>query len=122
MIDYFSEIPNTLPLQIEVCKETIQWTIQEKRIFLKQALETRLIALYLDNKMYSDSLALVGTLLKELKKLDDKMVLVEVQLLESRVCHALRNLPKAKVNPADLASWNGPDRHSLHHWYPQKKY
>lgn len=98
LIDYFSEIPNTLPLQIEVCKETIQWTIQEKRIFLKQALETRLIALYLDNKMYSDSLALVGTLLKELKKLDDKMVLVEVQLLESRVCHALRNLPKAKVS------------------------
>lgn len=64
---------------------------------MKQALETRLIALYLDNKMYSDSLALVATLLKELKKLDDKMVLVEVQLLESRVCHALRNLPKAKV-------------------------
>ncbi|KAF9579285.1 26S proteasome regulatory subunit rpn6 [Lunasporangiospora selenospora] len=97
LIDYFSEIPNTLPLQIDVCKQTIQWTIQEKRIFLKQALETRLIALYLDNKMYSDSLALVATLLKELKKLDDKMVLVEVQLLESRVCHALRNLPKAKA-------------------------
>lgn len=97
LIDYFSEIPNTLPLQIDVCKQTIQWTIQEKRIFLKQALETRLIALYLDHKMYSDSLALVATLLKELKKLDDKMVLVEVQLLESRVCHALRNLPKAKV-------------------------
>lgn len=97
LIDYFSEIPNTLPLQIDVCKQTIQWTIQEKRIFLKQALETRLVALYLDNKMYSDSLALIATLLKELKKLDDKMVLVEVQLLESRVCHALRNLPKAKV-------------------------
>lgn len=56
-----------------------------------------MIALYLDNKMYSDSLALVATLLKELKKLDDKMVLVEVQLLESRVCHALRNLPKSRV-------------------------
>lgn len=64
---------------------------------MKQALETRLVALYLDNKMYSDSLALIATLLKELKKLDDKMVLVEVQLLESRVCHALRNLPKAKA-------------------------
>ncbi|KAF9983526.1 26S proteasome regulatory subunit rpn6 [Mortierella antarctica] len=97
LIDYFSEIPNTLPLQIDVCKQTIEWTIQEKRIFLKQALETRLVALYLDNKMYSDSLALIATLLKELKKLDDKMVLVEVQLLESRVCHALRNLPKAKA-------------------------
>ena len=62
-----------------------------------------MIALYLDNKMYSDSLALVATLLKELKKLDDKMVLVEVQLLESRVCHALHNLPKAKVSSVILS-------------------
>lgn len=47
--------------------------------------------------MYHESLNLIAQLLKELKRLDDKMVLVEVQLLESRVCHALRNLPKAKA-------------------------
>ncbi|KAI9475660.1 MAG: PCI domain-containing protein [Benjaminiella poitrasii] len=97
LIDYFSDIPNCLPLQIEVCKENIEWCVQEKRIFLKQALETRLVALYLDNKMYHESLNLISLLLKELKRLDDKMVLVEVQLLESRVCHALRNLPKARA-------------------------
>ncbi|CAG8463432.1 1366_t:CDS:10 [Funneliformis caledonium] len=78
LIDLFSEIPDSLPLQIEICKETIDWSVQEKRIFLKQSLETRLVAL-------------------ELKRLDDKMVLVEVQLLESRVCHALRNLPKSRA-------------------------
>ncbi|OBZ90329.1 putative 26S proteasome regulatory subunit rpn6 [Choanephora cucurbitarum] len=97
LIDYFSDIPNCLPLQIEICKENIEWCIQEKRLFLKQALETRLVALYLDNKMYHESLNLISVLLKELKRLDDKMVLVEVQLLESRVCHALRNLPKARA-------------------------
>ncbi|CAG8521487.1 9787_t:CDS:10 [Paraglomus brasilianum] len=97
LIGLFSEIPNTLPLQIEICKEIIQWSIEEKRIFLKQSLETRLIALYLDNKMYHDALTLINSLLKELKRLDDKMVLVEVQLLESRVCHALRNLPKSRA-------------------------
>lgn len=64
---------------------------------MKQALETRLVALYLDNKMYHESLSLISVLLKELKRLDDKMVLVEVQLLESRVCHALRNLPKSRA-------------------------
>ncbi|KAI8981667.1 PCI domain-containing protein [Mycotypha africana] len=97
LIDYFSDIPNCLPLQIEVCKENIEWCIEEKRMFLKQALETRLVALYLENKMYHESLNLIAQLLKELKRLDDKMVLVEVQLLESRVCHALRNIPKARA-------------------------
>lgn len=97
LIDLFSDIPDSLPLQIEVCKENIEWSVAEKRIYLRQSLETRLVALYLDNKMYSEALVLISVLLKELKRLDDKMVLVEVQLLESRVCHALRNLPKARV-------------------------
>ena len=52
---------------------------------------------YLDSKAYTDALALIATLLKELKKLDDKPALIEVQLLESRVYHALRNLPKSRV-------------------------
>jgi 26S proteasome regulatory subunit N6 len=53
---------------------------------------------YLDNKKYTESLVLIGTLLKELKKLDDKNVLIEVQLLESRAYHALRNLAKSRAS------------------------
>ena len=48
--------------------------------------------------MYTESLALISTLLKELKRLDDKNVLVEVQLLESRVFHALKNLAKSRAS------------------------
>ena len=90
-------MPNSLSLQISACKDAIQWAVNEKRMFLRQSLETRLVSLYLDNKMYSDALGLIASLLKELKRLDDKNTLMEVQLLESRVYHALRNLPKSRV-------------------------
>ncbi|KAJ3355111.1 26S proteasome regulatory subunit rpn6 [Entophlyctis luteolus] len=97
LIDLFSIIPGALDTQVKICKEFIEWAVAEKRIYLKQSLETRLAALYLDNKMYADSLSLLASLNKELKRLDDKSVLMEVQLLESRVHHATRNLPKARA-------------------------
>ncbi|XP_052249455.1 26S proteasome non-ATPase regulatory subunit 11-like [Dreissena polymorpha] len=57
----------------------------------------RLIALYFETKKYQEALVLTSSLLRELKKLDDKALLVEVQLLESKVYHALSNLPKARA-------------------------
>lgn len=56
-----------------------------------------MIALYYDTGKYTDALQLGSTLLRELKKLDDKNLLVEVQLLESKVYHALSNLPRARA-------------------------
>lgn len=46
---------------------------------------------------FYDALTLINSLLRELKRLDDKLVLVEVQLLESRVYHALGNIPKSRA-------------------------
>ena len=97
LIDLFDEIPHSLDAQINIVKDTIEWAINEKRFFLRQALETKLASLYLENKMYSEAISLIGTLLKDLKKLDDKNALMEVQLLESRVYFALRNMPKSKA-------------------------
>lgn len=42
-------------------------------------------------------------LLKELKQLDDKIILTEVYLLESRAAHAIQNLPRAKVRSFGIA-------------------
>lgn len=58
---------------------------------------------YYDNANYREGLALITTLLRELKKLDDKMILTEVHLLESKVHHALANMPRSKVS-MDLKS------------------
>nr|NVI77743.1 regulatory particle non-ATPase 6 [Cucujiformia] len=78
-------------------KECIEWAKDERRTFLRQSLEARLVALYFDTGMFAEALVLGSTLLKELKKLDDKNLLVEVQLLESKTYHALSNLPKARA-------------------------
>ncbi|KAF2835705.1 PCI-domain-containing protein [Patellaria atrata CBS 101060] len=97
LLDLFTSIPNTTEIQIAVTKSCIEWAISEKRGFLRQNLETRLVSLYMQKQSYYDALTLINSLLKELKRLDDKLVLVEVQLLESRVYHALGNVPKGRA-------------------------
>lgn len=97
LIDYFFAIPNSEHIQIQVTKENAEWAKKEKRIFLKQNLETKLIGLYYEAKAYREALPLINALLKELKTLDDKMILTEVHLLESKVNHAISNFPKAKA-------------------------
>ncbi|PPQ86451.1 hypothetical protein CVT25_008238, partial [Psilocybe cyanescens] len=58
--------------------------------------ETRLVRLQLESRQYQPTLTLIETLLTELKQLNDKMILTEVHLLESRVYCGLGNMPKAK--------------------------
>ncbi|KAF3355437.1 Serine/threonine-protein kinase prp4 [Verticillium dahliae VDG1] len=97
LLDLFDAIPNTTDTQIAVTKSCIEWATSERRSFLRQNLETRLVTLLMAKQSYYDALTLINGLLRELKRLDDKLVLVEVQLLESRVYHALGNIPKARA-------------------------
>ncbi|KAK3986231.1 hypothetical protein QBC44DRAFT_273467 [Cladorrhinum sp. PSN332] len=97
LLDLFEAIPNSIDTQISVTKSCIEWATSERRSFLRQNLETRLVTLYMAKKSHYDALTLINNLLKELKRMDDKLVLVEVQLLESRVYHALGNIPKARA-------------------------
>jgi 26S proteasome regulatory subunit N6 len=51
----------------------------------------------LETLQYKPAIALIDNLLTELKRLDDKMILTEVHLLESRVYRGIGNLAKSKV-------------------------
>ncbi|KAF4576434.1 proteasome subunit S9 family protein [Pleurotus pulmonarius] len=97
LLDFFNAIPNSQQIQIRVLKDNIEWAKREKRIFLKHSLETRLVSLQLDTAQHKPALTLIDTLLTELRRLDDKLILTEVHLLESRAHLSLRNLPKAKA-------------------------
>ena len=97
LLDLFSTLPDSTQVLTDVILENIEWAKKEKQIFLKQSLEIRLVALHLDNNAFKPALALVDNLLTELKRLDDKLILTEVHLLESRIYRGLGNMPKAKA-------------------------
>ena len=110
-------------VQLEVCREQVEWAKAEKRTFLRQRIEARLANLYLDTRDFTAALSLISRLLSEVepgphvvphkrmqqihtpnnhvmiqvKRLDDKLLLVDIHLLESRVHLSLRNRPKAKA-------------------------
>ena len=97
LINIYLDMNAAIDIKVEVCQDNIAWAEQENRCFLRQLLETRLIALYYDNGQYVDSLNLISPLLTQLKKLNVKSLLMEVQLLESKVYYSLSNIPKARA-------------------------
>merc|ERR1719193_1707947 len=58
LVDMYLDMETTTGCEVELCKECIQWAMEEKRLFLRQALEARLIALYYDRSMYTEALSL----------------------------------------------------------------
>lgn len=97
LIEYFDNISDALELQIQATKDSIEWSVENKLSFLRQSLQLKLSALLYQIGSYQDALKIITDLLREYKKLDDKSSLVEVQLLESKLFHALRNIPKSKA-------------------------
>ncbi|KAI3954873.1 hypothetical protein MKW92_053647 [Papaver armeniacum] len=97
IIDTVAKIPGTTDLQISLCKEMVEWTRIEKRTFLRQRVQARLAALLMESKEYSEAFSLISGLIKEVRRLDDKLLLVDIDLLESKLHFSLRNLPKAKA-------------------------
>lgn len=98
IFDFTTKIPGNEEKLIELCEKIVEWCIENKRTFLRHRIQTKLAELlYLKNK-FTDALTLLNELLFEMKKLDDKNMLVEIQLVESQVYHALHNIPKSKAS------------------------
>lgn len=97
VIEIVCEVPDAIEVQIGLCQQVVAWCLAEKRSFLRQRVQSKLAALLFKAQRYPEALALVNKLIKELKKLDDKQLLVETHLVEARLHHALRNVPKAKA-------------------------
>mmetsp|Transcript_17513 Transcript_17513/g.29535 ORF Transcript_17513/g.29535 Transcript_17513/m.29535 type:complete len:512 (-) Transcript_17513:111-1646(-) len=98
ILNIVSTIPDSLDVQVSLCKDVVEWCVAEKRTFLRQRIEGKLASLLLQQQQPSLALELVDKLLVELKKLDDKQMLTEAHLTEARIYHNLQNIPKAKAS------------------------
>lgn len=63
---------------------------------MRMRIENYLAELLFKQEKYSEALEILTKLNYELKKKEDKQLLVESQLIESKVFHALQNVNKAK--------------------------
>jgi len=84
-------------VKVNLCNECIQWAEGQNRVYLRQILQARLIRLYNDLGRYSQATLLATELIRELKRLDDKDLIVEVQLENSKACYNLSSHSKARA-------------------------
>lgn len=52
LVDFFLDLEAGIGIEVQLCKECIEWAKEERRTFLRQSLEARLVALYFDTGMY----------------------------------------------------------------------
>lgn len=83
---------------VDLCKDCIDWATSEKRTFLRHRVEARLCSVYCDMAKYELCMSMLEVLLKEVKQLDDKLLLVEIHLIETRCMFAVENLAKSRAS------------------------
>ena len=98
LIDALANDHASLDLQIGVCEACHEWCVAEKRSFLRHRVEIRLSVLYMERGNFQKALETSKTLYEEVKRLDDKLLLVEILVIDSKINILLNNLPKAKVS------------------------
>jgi len=98
VLDEMTQIEGTRDLVMKSTQECIEWAVANHQALLRQRLQLRLSGLYLDAHDLDKALAEISKLLSELRKLDDKPMLVEALLVESAIQRAMNNLPKAKAS------------------------
>uniref|UniRef100_A0A7E4VW12 PCI domain-containing protein n=1 Tax=Panagrellus redivivus TaxID=6233 RepID=A0A7E4VW12_PANRE len=104
LVDYCLTIDEDPQVKVDLCKDCIAWAEKTNRVYLSQALSARLIKLLNDIGKYTEASQLISVLSKALRKIDDKEVLLDVQLEESKAMFFLTNLSRARTALASARS------------------
>lgn len=77
LFDLTTKIEGRNQSLVDLCKYIIDWCEKESRSFLRMRIENKLAELYFKLERFHEALQLLGKLLYELKKKEDKQLLVE---------------------------------------------
>jgi 26S proteasome regulatory subunit N6 len=91
-------VPGSERLQIALSEWLVEWCVAEKRTYLKHRMELRLATLWLEVREPDRAMRIIEPILVEVRKADDKLLLVELYLLESKINYRIRNFAKAKAS------------------------
>ncbi|KPI84266.1 putative proteasome regulatory non-ATPase subunit 6 [Leptomonas seymouri] len=83
--------------QESVCLATVDWARQERRNYLRHRLQLRYVEILFAENRKSDALSALSSLLKEVRRLDDRTLLLEIYLLESKLYYAVLDTQKARA-------------------------
>ncbi|KAH9385159.1 26S proteasome regulatory subunit N6 [Nematocida major] len=95
-LDVLEQNSAPLPERIRIYNRLIEWAEKNKRSLLKIDFDIRKIEGLLLMGEHNDALRLISETVQVLKKADDKLALVKLYYLESKVFYALKNISKAK--------------------------
>eukprot|EP00922_Rhytidocystis_sp_ex-Travisia-forbesii_P023226 GHVS01034107.1.p1 GENE.GHVS01034107.1~~GHVS01034107.1.p1 ORF type:complete len:516 (+),score=74.90 GHVS01034107.1:145-1692(+) len=97
LMEAVARVPDSGELLLDMYTQCIDWCRKEKRTFLRHRVEARLALLYHQIGRLQEGLELITEVLKEVKKLDDRLLLVELHLIESKIYWTTRNIAKSKA-------------------------
>ncbi|EPY29130.1 26S proteasome regulatory subunit N6 [Strigomonas culicis] len=86
-----------LTTQYEVCVHNVRWARAEKRTFLRHRLQLRQVEILVEQRKTREALTQLLTLLREVRRLDDRTLLLDLHLLESKIYYSIRNSSKSRA-------------------------
>lgn len=81
-----------------MCESLIEYCIREKKTYLKHKIQIRLATLFHSIEKFTKGLEIVEGIVSDVRKADDKHLLLEIYLIESKLYFGLSNLAKAKAS------------------------
>lgn len=97
LIGKVKKVPNIFERLVELCKEIISFCEETNNTSMKNRIQTRLAEIYLISGYHVLAIELVQKALIDLKKYEDNLGLIVLQLIESKIHYASKGFSKAKA-------------------------